>query len=184
MGTVGTKPVMMRAFLGLLLAALFLVNPVPAAAERATDASAQPVVISHFTGKPVPRFERLKANKVYGRAGPSFDHPVLWQYERKGLPVLVIKESIAWRRVRDPDGDEVWIHHSLLSGGASALVTRETVLRRTPNETAGAVLRAEQGVVAALLTCDGGWCRIGLDRQKGWVPADALWGAQVPGDPL
>ncbi len=173
----------MRILIGLLLAGVIFGLPQLARAEPGV-APAMRVTISHFTGKPVPRFERLKASKVNGRAGPSTDYPVLWQYAREGLPVLVLKESISWRRVRDPDGDEVWIHAGLLAGGSTALLVRDAVLRREPDEAASAVLRAEAGVIASLLTCEAGWCRLALEQQKGWVPAAALWGATLPGEPL
>jgi len=153
-------------------------QPVPRMETRSA------ITISHFTGKPVPRFERLRASEVNGRAGPSLSHPVLWTYGRAGLPVLVIKESIDWRRVRDPDGDEVWIHRSLLAGGSTALLVSPATLVRTPEADAAAVADLEAGVVAALLTCEAGWCRIAAGRRKGWVPEAALWGARVPGDPL
>jgi len=173
----------MRNVIGLLLAGLLCFLPQDARAEG--EAGRAPVVtISHFTGKPVPRFERLKAAKVNGRAGPSTEHPVVWQYAREGLPVLVLKESVSWRRVRDPDGDEVWIHASLLAGGSTALLEQDAVLRQQPDAGAGAVLRAEAGVIAALLTCEAGWCRIALDRHKGWVPEAVLWGAALPGERL
>ncbi|MEM7767515.1 MAG: SH3 domain-containing protein [Pseudomonadota bacterium] len=173
-----------RLSIGLLLAGVLLLSPADFANAETAAERHQPVTISHFTGKPVPRFEQLTADRVYGRAGPSFDHPVLWEYARTGLPVLIIKESIEWRRVQDPDGDEVWIHHSLLSGGATALLTRDAVLRTSPATDAAPVLRAETGVIASLLACQAGWCRIVLDRTKGWVPETALWGARPPGDPL
>ena len=60
--------------------------------------------ISQFSGKAVPRFETLKFAAVNGRSGPSREQSVVWRYERKGLPLLIIKETRDWRRVRDPSG--------------------------------------------------------------------------------
>ncbi|HIG23967.1 SH3 domain-containing protein [Henriciella sp.] len=74
------------------------------------SAAAQSVKISQFSGKPVPRFASLRYGLVNGRIGPSTDHQVAFEYERAGMPVLIIKETTDWARVRDFEGDEVWIH--------------------------------------------------------------------------
>jgi len=74
----------------------------------------QPQRVSQFSGKPVPRFETLRYSEVNGRVGPSLEHPIRWRYEREGLPVLIVKESQDWRRVQDPDGEEVWMHARML----------------------------------------------------------------------
>ena len=100
----------------------------PAKAQETQQPPA--IKISHFSGKPVPRFESLKFPAVHGRIGPSLDHPIAWKYEREGLPVLILKESKDWRFVRDPDGDEVWVHARMLSGARTVLIRRETELKR------------------------------------------------------
>src|SRR5579871_2902585 len=73
------------------------------------------VRISDFSGQPVPRYASLKSDKVNGRSGPSSDYPVEWTYQRLGLPVVVVRESQDWRKIRDPQGDEVWVKKSLLA---------------------------------------------------------------------
>ena len=82
------------------------------AAEQAGTAS----------GLPVPRFVSLKSDKVNVRAGPTKDHDVAWVYGRAALPVEVTAEFENWRRIRDWEGAEGWVYHSLLSGKRTALV--------------------------------------------------------------
>ena len=82
------------------------------AAEQAGTAS----------GLPVPRFVSLKSDKVNVRAGPTKDHDVAWVYSRAALPVEVTAEFENWRRIRDWEGAEGWVYHSLLSGRRTALV--------------------------------------------------------------
>jgi hypothetical protein len=41
---------------------------------------------------------------------------------RAGLPVEIIAEYETWRRIRDSEGTEGWVLHSLLSGRRTALV--------------------------------------------------------------
>ncbi len=86
--------------------------------------SAETVKVSRFSGKPLPRFESLRYSAVHGRRGPDLDHPIVWRYEREGLPMLIVRETHGWRRVRDPDGDEVWMQARMLSEAPTAMVVK------------------------------------------------------------
>src|SRR5262245_32373229 len=68
------------------------------------------------SGLPIPRFVSLKSEKVNVRSGPTKDHDVAWVYNRSALPVEVTAEFENWRRIRDWEGSEGWVYHSLLSG--------------------------------------------------------------------
>ena len=138
--------------------------------------SVTPVRVSKFSGKEVPRFETLKYNAVNGRAGPSRDHPILWRYERKGLPLLVIKESQTWRRVRDPSGAEVWVHAHMLEPDTKAMVQTDTVMHHAPDAESEEIARIEATVLVELGKCADNWCRIEAGNYKGFVLVTALWG--------
>ena len=73
------------------------------------------------TGLPLPRFVSLKSRKVNLRVGPGQDYATSWLYLKPGLPVEIIQEYDNWRRIRDADGTEGWVFHSLLSGERSAI---------------------------------------------------------------
>ena len=141
--------------------------------------SADVVKISRFSGKPLPRFESLRYSAVHGRQGPNLDHKILWRYEREGLPMLVVRETHGWRRVRDPDGDEVWMQARMLSETRTAMITREIELKRAPETEARAKAHLKPGVIAELVSCEEGWCEIEVDRKSGYLPESALWGTQV-----
>lgn len=134
---------------------------------------------SAFSGLPVPRFESLKYAAVHGRAGPSFDYPIVWKYERSGLPVMIIKESRDWRMVRDPSGDEVWMHKRMLGGRLSVMIQgeEEVALRASDKTSARTTALLEPGLIADLMACDGTWCRIAAAGRKGWVERSHLFGA-------
>src|SRR6202045_3038232 len=68
------------------------------------------------SGLPIPRYVSLKSDHVNVRAGPTKDNDVAWVYTRSGLPVEITAEFENWRRVRDSEGAEGWVYHSLLSG--------------------------------------------------------------------
>ena len=83
-------------------------------------ANADPV--GPVTKLPLPRYASLKTDRVNLREGPSKDHATKWVYERAGLPVEITAEFEIWRKVRDSEGVEGWVLHSLLSGRRTALV--------------------------------------------------------------
>ncbi len=98
---------------------------------------------------PLPRFASLDSSEVNLRAGPGKDYPILWVYQRKGLPVEIIQEFDTWRRIRDRDGTVGWVQQNLLSGKRGALVIDEArTLRTDPTGGAKAVAILQPGVVA------------------------------------
>lgn len=150
---------------GLLLASA------SALAQDVTD-----VRVSRFSGKQVPRFETLKYASVNGRKGPGQDHDIVWHYERKGLPLLIIKETQSWRRVRDPDGAEVWVHARMLEPTDTAMVQTDITLHRQPDETSEEIAHVEASVLVQVEDCSPDWCRIKADNYRGWAPRRTLWG--------
>ena len=161
----------LRAFI-LFLACSILI----ASAFATALAEPEPVRISQFSGKPVPRFESLRYSAVHGRRGPSRDHEIVWRYERQDMPVLIVKETRDWRQIRDADGDETWVQARMLNETPHVVLLVKTVMRRKPNELSRGKASIQQGVVAELDRCEEGWCRIKADGFRGWVPASALWG--------
>src|ERR1700750_2734178 len=75
------------------------------------------------SGLPIPRFVSIKTDRVNVRGGPDKDHDVAWIYTRVGWPVEITAEFENWRRIRDSDGTEGWVYHSLLSGKRTGMVT-------------------------------------------------------------
>lgn len=126
---------------------------------------------------PVPRFVSLKTEGANGRHGPGTEHKVDWIYERVGLPLQVTGESGPWRRVRDPDGAQVWMHAQNLDTRRTAYVRVAATLRRTAREGSTAVAYLSPGVVGALTGCEGAFRRVAIGGRIGWVERDALWGA-------
>ena len=94
-------------------------------ASVTTGFSAKDTAVSS-SGLPVPRYVSLKSDHVNVRAGPTKDNDVAWVYTRSGLPVEITAEFENWRRVRDSEGAEGWVYHSLLSGRRTAVITMKT----------------------------------------------------------
>jgi SH3-like domain-containing protein len=135
------------------------------------------------SGLPVPRFVSLKADRVNVRAGPTKDHHVAWIFTRSGLPVEITAEFDNWRRIRDWEGAEGWVYHSLLSGRRTVMVTappssREKLLplRQRGETSAPLVAQLEPGVVGAVRQCTAGWCRFSGQGFDGWIEQIRLFG--------
>ena len=100
------------------------------------------------------RFVSLRAAEVNLRAGPGNQYPVAWVYRRPGLPLEVIAEFDVWRRVRDWQGEEGWVHSNMLSTRRTVIITSKLQpLREKPNGASPAVAQAEAGVIGKLLRC-------------------------------
>lgn len=144
--------------------------------------AAQDVTTGKDSKLPVPRFVSLKSDAVNVRRGPSREHDVVWRYVRSGLPVEITQEFENWRRIRDVEGAEGWVFHSLLSGTRTALVapwmkTKSPIdLHADPDEAARVTARAEPGVQAVVDQCNGTWCRLDGKTFAGWIRQSDLWG--------
>src|SRR5687767_10721588 len=88
-------------FIILLIAAVGLGLALPLGPAAAQD---QPL--------PLPRFASLDSGEANLRAGPGKDYPILWVYQRKGLPVEIIQEFDTWLRIRDRDGTVGWVQQN------------------------------------------------------------------------
>lgn len=172
------KKAVMTALFGRILLCAALFTGVSALGVEARQ-TAETVKVSRFSGKPLPRFESLRYSAVHGRQGPNLDHQIMWRYEREGLPMLVVRETHGWRRVRDPDGDEVWMQARMLSAQRTALITVETELKRDPDDAARSKARLKPGVIAELEACEQGWCKVEIERKSGYLPQSALWGTEI-----
>src|SRR6266513_1372127 len=155
-----------------LVAVLGALGPALAASE---PGNGQP------SGLQIPRFVSLKPDRVNVRGGPSKDHDVTWVYTRSGLPVEITAEFENWRRIRDWEGSEGWVYHSLLSGRRTAVVTPKTkdelaALYDRPDPTSAIAARLQVGVVALVKKCASGWCRVIGNGFDGWIEQQRLWG--------
>jgi SH3-like domain-containing protein len=140
----------------------------------------------HGTGLPVPRFVSLKSDRVNMRNGPGTEYPTSWVYRRPGLPLEIIKEFESWRQVRDAEGVTGWVLQSFLSGRRTALVLPwelkagkpkpQIALRRSDSTSSAAVAMIEAGVIANVFECDSRWCRVAVDKFKGFIEQKKLWG--------
>lgn len=147
---------------------------------------AQQAQVGQRTGLPIPRYVSLKSDRVNLHEGPSKEHRTTWVYQRAGLPVEITAEFDTWLKIRDSEGSEGWVLHSLLSGRRTALVApwkKDTFLPlyRQPNASSAVAANLEPGVLGNVKRCDGTWCRIYGDGFDGYEQQTNLWGV-YPGE--
>lgn len=131
------------------------------------------------SGLPLPRFVSLRSDQVNMRSGPGVRYPVDWVYLRRNLPVEVIAEFDTWRKIRDPDGAEGWVHQSMLAGRRTVMVKApQAFLRRTADELGTPAAVVQQGVIGRLVQCpvNSDFCRIEVSGFQGWLKRQEFWG--------
>jgi len=150
-------------------------------AKQKTGKSDQPRRETGPSGLPVPRFVSLKRSKVNVRRGPSSEHKLAWIFRLKGLPVEIVAEFENWRRVRDSDGQEGWIYHSMLAGTRTVTIApwrKGAAVRmlKSPAQSSGVVANVSAGAVGDVEKCTGNWCQVKLGNYEGWINQSMLWG--------
>ncbi len=169
------RVVILRLCIGLLMVGLVAsLMPLSIAATQTRDMRAL-----GKSGLPLPRFVSINKSAANVRRGPGEDYPLLWQYQRRGLPLEIIAEYGQWRRVRDHEDSEGWMHARLLRGPRQVMVRTAVnvlILRRRADTTAGIVALVQPGAIGRLEDCEGDWCEIDVGGHDGWLRRDALWG--------
>jgi SH3-like domain-containing protein len=153
--------------------------PLGPPAPRATAPVAEPRDPNKgaVTNLPLPRYVSLKSSEGNARRGPGLSHRIDWVFTRVGMPLKITAEHGHWRRVEDAEGIGGWVHYALLSGVRSVMVADDIATFYSRADTASlAAFQAERGVVARVIGCKAGWCRVSANGQKGWSPVSSLWG--------
>ncbi|CAO3413836.1 SH3 domain-containing protein [Azospirillum doebereinerae] len=139
---------------------------------------------THASGLPIPRFVTLRVGEINLRSGPNGSYPIDWVFTRKDMPVEIVQEFDTWRRIRDWEGSEGWVHQSALSGKRGALVVGPVrTLRKAPQSDGPVVARVEAGVIGSLKKCQGDWCEIDIKGYRGWLQRADFWGS-YPGEKI
>jgi SH3-like domain-containing protein len=141
------------------------------------------------SGLPLPRFATTRSDPINVRVGPGQKYEIAWTFLRSGLPVEIVQEFDTWRKIRDVDGAEGWVHQNLLSGVRAAYVTPivangEIPLRTGRSDESGVRARLGPGLKVTVQECDGSWCAVtatGDPAQRsasyaGFLHQEELWG--------
>ncbi len=167
----------MRAVFLVILALLAMSLPVAAA--------------DNPSGLPLPRFVTTRSNPINVRVGPGTRYDVAWVYVKAGTPVEIIQEFDTWRKIRDIDGSEGWLHQNLLKGERAGIVApgkpagEKIALLKNQNAESGVRAWLTPGFRVEVKECDGSWCKVvavthpaggGTQNFDGFLPQGELWG--------
>ena len=133
------------------------------------------------TGLTLPRMVSLRSSLVNARSGPGSRYPIEWVYQQKGAPVEIIEEFELWRRIKDWEGSETWVHKAMLSGRRFVRVTNPGLnnVYAKPETESKVTARVEDGVVGEVDKCPAetpDMCLIKFERIQGWMPRNVLFG--------
>lgn len=129
-----------------------------------------------------PYYASLKSNKVNSHRGPGKEYKIVFEYVQKGTPIMIIAKYDHWRKIKDPNGDESWIHKSLLSPKRFVITISEnpSKLMSQSNEAGELVAFIKKDVVMELISTRGNWCKVELSNSErkymGWIKKESVFG--------
>lgn len=160
---------MRTIFLGFLTAVLLTGNVIAQEADGNEE-----------SGLSLPRMVSLRSNLINARSGPGARYPIEWVYMQKTAPVEIVAEFELWRKIKDWQGSESWVHKSMLSGRRSVKVTTpgETNLYDKPEYNSKVIAKVEDEVVGDVKKClvNSDFCLIKFSNIEGWVPRSNIYG--------
>jgi SH3-like domain-containing protein len=130
--------------------------------------------------KKPPYWASIASGQAMMRTGPARNYPGTWLYQRRDLPVRVLKLYPNWRLIQDPDGTRGWMLVSLLSDRRTAIVKKgePRALHADPSDSSRVRYRAEAGVVGRIDHCASGWCHIEIGKRDGFIRTSDIWGVR------
>lgn len=142
------------------------------------------------SGLPLPRFVSTRSSPINVRVGPGTRYDIAWIYLRPGTPVEIVQEFDTWRKIRDVDGQEGWVHQNLLTGKRTGVVAPWSEEIRIPlyageSQESGVRAILGPGFPVEVSQCDGAWCEVSATDHPdhgrpatywGYLPQTELWG--------
>ena len=165
--------------LATMLAVLALALPGPVVAQS-----------NNPSGLKLPRFVTTRSSPVNVRVGPGEKYEIAWIYVKDRVPVEIVQEFDTWRKIRDVDGEEGWVHQNLLQGPRAGYVTPlqangEIALRASSSDDSAARAMLGAGLLVTIRQCDGKWCEVTASQQvegeraasySGFLHQEEFWG--------
>ena len=128
--------------------------------------------------KQPPYWASIASGQAMTRAGPGKNYPGVWLYQRRDLPIRVVKKYENWRMIEDLEGTRGWMLVSLLSDRRTAVVKPGEPRPIHANADGASRVRynAEQGVVGRIEKCRAGWCHFAVGKREGYIRTSDIWG--------
>ena len=122
-------------------------------------------------------FLTLRNDEANLRQGPSFEYPIKLFYKKRFLPVLIQDKFENFRKIRDHENNTGWVHISQLSKKKAAItIYDDQLIFNKPSIYSKPYAILKKGRLCRVHKCKEEWCKISVDKYKGWVKKDILWG--------
>jgi SH3-like domain-containing protein len=110
------------------------------------------------------------------RSSPNTKSDILWNIEQFH-PLDIIKSSGSWYQFKDFEGDQGWVHKSLLDKTPAVITIRDKCnVRSGPGTKAEIFFTVDKGIPFKVLTRKGQWIQIQhSDGDKGWIHKSLVW---------
>lgn len=133
-----------------------------------------------LSGLPLPRFVSLRTDEANVRTGPGMQYPKKWVLVKRNIPLEIISEYEEWRKIRDIQGDEGWIHKAMLTGKRSGIVKKNNVkIYRKPDIASQVKAVLENGVLVKISSCNFKFCKVSISDVDGYMISANLWGVYI-----
>ena len=128
--------------------------------------------------KQPPYWASIASGQAMTHTGPGRNYPNVWLYQRRDLPIRVVKKYENWRLIQDPDGAQGWMLVTLLSDRRTAIVRAGEPRQVRADASDGAKVRylAEPGTVGRISKCSSGWCHVEFGKREGYIRTSDIWG--------
>tara|TARA_Y100000991_G_scaffold141490_1_gene106756 strand:+ start:196 stop:717 length:522 start_codon:yes stop_codon:yes gene_type:complete len=140
----------------------------------------KPKLSINGSGLKIPRMVSLKNSLTYMRSGPGKKYPITFEFRKKGYPLKIIAEYNNWRKVTTHSNITGWIHTQLLSSFSTAIIIRDTFLKKRPSNSSKSKAKLLQNLLINIKSCELNWCNIEIIKNKvflGWVEKSSIWGS-------
>jgi SH3-like domain-containing protein len=110
------------------------------------------------------------------RSGPGQSKDLLWKVE-KYHPLDIVEKKGDWYRFRDFEGDEGWIHKSLVDKIPAVIVKQNNCnVRSGPDTKNETLFKVEKGIPFKVLKREGKWLQVQhADGDTGWIHSSLVW---------
>ncbi len=148
---------------------------------------------SNPSGLEVPRYSSTRSKPINVRMGPGKKYEISWVYVKSAIPVEVIAEFDVWRKIKDHEGDEGWIHQSLISSSRYGQIKqiddkiefKQVALLDQADENSKPKAWLGLDYPLQILNCDKKWCEVRVKfslngaKEKtlsGYILQSNIWG--------
>ncbi len=122
--------------------------------------------------------ERLAVSSAIAniRSEPSKKGDILWKVEQY-YPLIVLEKKGRWYRFRDFEGDEGWIHNSIVKKSPTVITIKNKCNVRAKASTKGKVIfTTEKGIPFKVIKKKGNWIFVEhSDGDRGWIHKSLVW---------